>query len=117
MSIAGPFKRRLQRFGSFVVRKLSRTAVTDAVSGFRAISRERARRLIITTEFSYTTDMLIQAGRKRLAIASVPVRTNMTRRLAPVPFRPAVHHQHRHHHGAGLRCEAIRCARSWGRVC
>lgn len=76
----GPFKRRLQRFGSFVVRKLSRTAVTDAVSGFRAISREAARRLIITTEFSYTTDMLIQAGRKRLAIASVPVRTNMTRR-------------------------------------
>ncbi|MEZ5687852.1 MAG: glycosyltransferase family 2 protein [Caenibius sp.] len=76
----GPVKRRLQRFGSFVVRRLSRTTVTDAVSGFRAISREAARRLIITTEFSYTTDMLIQAGRKRLAIKSVPVRTNITTR-------------------------------------
>lgn len=76
----GPVKRRLQRFGSFIVRRLSRTDVTDAVSGFRAISREAARRLIITTEFSYTTDMLIQAGRKRLAITSVPVRTNQTTR-------------------------------------
>jgi glycosyltransferase involved in cell wall biosynthesis len=76
----GPFKRRLQRLGSTVVQKLSNTQVTDAVSGFRAISREAARRITITTEFSYTTDMLIQAGRKRLAITSVPIRTNRTER-------------------------------------
>jgi len=76
----GPVKRRLQRLGSSVVRKLSRTDITDAVSGFRAISREAAQRLTITTEFSYTTDMLIQAGRKRLAVISVPVRTNRTDR-------------------------------------
>jgi len=76
----GPVKRLLQRLGSAVVQKLSRTEVTDAVSGFRAISREAARRLTITTEFSYTTDMLIQAGRKRLAITSVPIRTNRTER-------------------------------------
>ena len=72
----GPIKRRLQRMGSSVVRKLSGTDITDAVSGFRAISREAAQRLTITTEFSYTTDMLIQAGRKRMAITSVPVRTH-----------------------------------------
>ena len=72
----GPVKRRLQRFGSSVVRRLSRTDVTDAVSGFRALSREAAQRITITTEFSYTTDMLIQAGRKRMKIASVPVGTN-----------------------------------------
>ncbi|MAF29779.1 MAG: glycosyl transferase [Croceicoccus sp.] len=72
----GPFKRRLQRMGSAVVRRLSGTDITDAVSGFRAISREAAQRLTITTEFSYTTDMLIQAGRKRMAIVSVPVRTH-----------------------------------------
>ncbi len=75
-----PAKRLLQRFGSFVVRSLSRTTVTDAVSGFRAISREAAQRITITTEFSYTTDMLIQGGRKRMAIASVPIRTNRTER-------------------------------------
>lgn len=76
----GPFKQLLQRLGSAVVRNLSRTDVTDAVSGFRAISRTVAQRITITTEFSYTTDMLIQAGRKRFKIVSVPIRTNPTMR-------------------------------------
>ncbi len=74
------FKRLLQRLGSAVVRTLSGTDITDAVSGFRAISREAAQRINITTDFSYTTDMLIQAGRKRLAIVSVPIRTNAATR-------------------------------------
>jgi len=72
----GPFKRLLQRFGSTIVRRLSRTQVTDAVSGFRAMSREAAQSITITTDFSYTTDMLIQSGRKRLKVTSVPIRTN-----------------------------------------
>jgi glycosyltransferase involved in cell wall biosynthesis len=72
----GPFKRLLQRLGSTVVRRLSRTRVTDAVSGFRAVTRAAAQRINITSDFSYTTDMLIQAGRKRMAVISVPVRTN-----------------------------------------
>ncbi|TIX51838.1 glycosyltransferase family 2 protein [Alteraurantiacibacter aquimixticola] len=75
-----PFKRLLQRLGSRVVQKLAGTEVNDAVSGFRAISRDAARRINITTEFSYTTDMLIQAGRKRMAIATVPVRTHAAKR-------------------------------------
>lgn len=76
----GPLKRGLQRLGSAIVRQMSRTQVTDAVSGFRAISRAAAQGITITTEFSYTTDMLIQAGRKRLKIISVPVRTSRTER-------------------------------------
>jgi len=72
----GPFKRLLQRLGSATVRRLSRLEITDAVSGFRAITREAAARICITSNFSYTTDMLIQAGRKRMAVVSVPVRTN-----------------------------------------
>ncbi len=76
----GPFKRRLQKIGSRVVQSCAGTEVSDAVSGFRAISREAARRINITTEFSYTTDMLIQAGRKRMAITTVPVRTHRTER-------------------------------------
>ena len=71
-----PMKRLLQRFGSTVVRNLSRTDITDAVSGFRAFTSDAARRLFITTHFSYTTDMLIQAGRKGMRITSVPIRTN-----------------------------------------
>nr|WP_255586980.1 glycosyltransferase family 2 protein [Hephaestia mangrovi] len=75
-----PVKRLLQRLGSHIVQRLSRTDLRDAVSGFRAISRDAAQRITITTEFSYTTDMLIQAGRKRLRIVSVPIRTNPTLR-------------------------------------
>jgi glycosyltransferase involved in cell wall biosynthesis len=71
-----PLKRRLQSLGSFVVRQLSATDVPDAVSGFRAISRAAALDLNIVSRFSYTIEMLIQAGRKRMAIASMPVRTN-----------------------------------------
>lgn len=69
-------KRQLQKLGSFIVRRLSNVPVRDAVSGFRAMSRDAARRITIISEFSYTTEMLIQAGRKRMAVASVPVRTN-----------------------------------------
>lgn len=72
----GPVKRRLQKLGSFIVQTLSGSSVPDAVSGFRAMSREAAERINITSTFSYTTEMLIQAGRKRMAIMSVPVRTN-----------------------------------------
>lgn len=73
-------KRCLQRVGSAVVQQISRTEVPDAVSGFRAMSRTAAQGITITTEFSYTTDMLIQAGRKRLKIVSVPIRTSRTQR-------------------------------------
>jgi glycosyltransferase involved in cell wall biosynthesis len=71
-----PVKKALQRLGSFMVRGLSGTRVPDAVSGFRAISRAAALQLNIISPFSYTTEMLIQAGNKQLAIMSVPVRTN-----------------------------------------
>lgn len=75
-----PVKRRLQWLGSAVVRQLSRTDVADAVSGFRAMSRDAAMRLNIISPFSYTIEMVIQAGRKRMAVASVPVHTNQVDR-------------------------------------
>ncbi len=69
-------KRNLQAVGSRVVRALSGTQVPDAVSGFRAISREAAVKLNIVSRFSYTIEMLIQAGSSRLAVTSIPIRTN-----------------------------------------
>jgi glycosyltransferase involved in cell wall biosynthesis len=76
-----PLKKLLQAMGSWVVRRLSGLNVPDAVSGFRAMSREAAMRLNIVSGFSYTIEMLIQAGRKRMAVVSVPVATNrVTRR-------------------------------------
>ena len=69
-------KRILQSVGSRLVRRLSSTDVPDAVSGFRAFSRAAAMKLNVVSSFSYTIETLIQAGRSRMAIVSVPVRTN-----------------------------------------
>jgi glycosyltransferase involved in cell wall biosynthesis len=71
-----PSKKALQRFGSWVVRSFSGVNVPDAVSGFRAISRDAAMRLNIVSPFSYTIEMLIQVGNKGIAFTSVPVGTN-----------------------------------------
>ena len=73
-------KRRLQALGSFVVRRLSGTDVPDAVSGFRAISRQAALALNILSPFSYTIETLIQAGSHRMAVESVPIETNSATR-------------------------------------
>jgi glycosyltransferase involved in cell wall biosynthesis len=69
-------KRQLQRLGSWVVRQVSSTSVPDTTSGFRAYTREAALRMTIVSEFSYTLESIIQAGKKRMAIAHVPVQTN-----------------------------------------
>jgi glycosyltransferase involved in cell wall biosynthesis len=71
-----PFKKFLQRLGSYVVKTLSGVKVPDAVSGFRAYSRDAALHLNIVSPFSYTIEALIQAGKKHMAVASVPVETN-----------------------------------------
>lgn len=71
-----PLKKLLQRLGSWVVRIASHTRIPDAPSGFRAISRDAAMRLNIFDEYTYTLEMVIQAGQKGMAIMSVPVRTN-----------------------------------------
>lgn len=73
-------KKTLQSVGSGVVRWASETEVYDAVSGFRALSRAAALRTFVTTDFSYTVENLIQAGKKRLTIATVPITTNPVRR-------------------------------------
>jgi glycosyltransferase involved in cell wall biosynthesis len=69
-------KKALQRLGSWVVRQISRTEVPDTTSGFRAYTREAALRMTVVSEFSYTLESIIQAGKKRMAIAHVEVATN-----------------------------------------
>lgn len=71
-----PFKKILQRLGSFVVRTLSGLQVADATSGFRAYNREAALRLVVLSSFTYTLETLIQAGYKGLTVKQVPVRVN-----------------------------------------
>ena len=71
-----PIKVFLQKFGSWVVRQLSGTEVPDATSGFRAYSRDAALQLNVVSDFTYTIETIISAGKKNLAIAHVPVKTN-----------------------------------------
>lgn len=71
-----PLKKRLQRFGSRVVRSFSGLDVPDATSGFRAISRRTALRMNVLSHYTYTLETLIQAGRENLAVATVPIQVN-----------------------------------------
>ena len=73
-------KKLLQRLGSWVVRQVSSTQVPDTTSGFRAYTREAALRMTIVSEFSYTLESIIQAGKKRMAVAHVEVGTNTVTR-------------------------------------
>lgn len=69
-------KKKLQHFGSWVVRKASNTDIPDAPSGFRAYSREAAMQMNVVNEYTYTLEQIVQAGRTKIAITSVPIRTN-----------------------------------------
>lgn len=69
-------KKILQKLGSWVVRIVSRTDIPDAPSGFRAISREAAKRLMVFNDYTYTLETIIQAGQHNMAIMSVPIQVN-----------------------------------------
>ncbi|MBS7305465.1 MAG: glycosyltransferase family 2 protein [Lachnospiraceae bacterium] len=71
-----PLKKKLQHFGSYIVRKASKTDIPDAPSGFRAFSREAAMHINVMNNYTYTLETIVQAGRSSWAITSVPVRTN-----------------------------------------
>lgn len=78
-----PFLHRvLQRLGSAVVRRISGTAVPDAPSGFRALSREAAFRLEVLTDYTYTLETLIQAGRQGFRLAFLPIDINPPTRVS-----------------------------------
>jgi glycosyltransferase involved in cell wall biosynthesis len=71
-----PFKKTFQRLGSWMTRVMSSTDVIDAPSGFRAISRGAAMRLHVFNGFTYTIEIIIQAGQKGMSVVSVPISTN-----------------------------------------
>ena len=86
-----PAKKLMQRVGSRVVNRAASTNLPDAASGFRAYSRASLLRLNVLTQFSYCMETIIQAGNKRLRIASIPVVTNAKTRESRL-FKNAAHH-------------------------
>jgi len=71
-----PTKKLLQLVGSWVLRRLSGVDVADAASGFRAVNREAAKRLVVYNRYTYTLETLIQAGQQNMRVMSVPIRVN-----------------------------------------
>lgn len=71
-----PVKKFLQKLGSWVVRVASKTDIPDAPSGFRAMSRAAAQRMMVFNDYTYTLETIIQAGQRDMAITSVPIRVN-----------------------------------------
>ena len=90
----GPTKRLLQGVGSWAVRQLSGTTVPDAASGFRAFSRRAALRLNVFTKFTYTLETIIQAGKKHIPVAHVPVETNADARPSRLFGRTSTYLKH-----------------------
>lgn len=76
----GISKKILQLLGSFVLRKISKTNVRDATSGFRAFSKNSCERIFLYSKFSYTLESLIQAGNSGMRVLSVDINVNLKTR-------------------------------------
>ena len=73
-------KKLLQRFGSWVVGRLTGVAIADATSGFRAYSRDAALQLEAFSRYTYTLETIVQAAQRGLRIVSIPVGVNPVER-------------------------------------
>ncbi len=71
-----PTKKFFQKFGTWVLNTTAGTHVPDAISGFRAYTREAAMELNLIANYSWATESTIQAQKKYQAIAIVPIVTN-----------------------------------------
>jgi glycosyltransferase involved in cell wall biosynthesis len=71
-----PSKKFFQKFGTWVLNKAAGTDVPDAISGFRAYSRNAAMQLNPVADYSWATETTIQAAHKNHAIAIIPIVTN-----------------------------------------
>ena len=72
-----PFKKNLQKFGSFIVKLISKTDIKDAASGFRAFSKKALLNINVFNSFTYTIETIIQAKNKNLLIKNVDIDVNI----------------------------------------
>lgn len=69
-------KKNIHRLGNAIIRFVSGLDVHDATSGFRALHRDIACQITIYSSYTYTIEMLILLGSKRIPVIFVPVRVN-----------------------------------------
>lgn len=77
---------------SSVISQIIGLRITDAQTGFRAFTREVAKRVKITSNYTYTHEQLIRSEREKFKITEVPVTARKTRksRLMRSPFDYAI---------------------------
>lgn len=66
-------KRLGNHFGTWVVKKLSGVPITDAHTGYRALSRHAALSMNVLSQYTYTQETILQAGFKKLQVLEVPI--------------------------------------------
>jgi len=72
-----PIKKFFQWLGTKVTVTLANEKeLKDAVSGFRAYSKQALLELNVTSSFSYVLDTTLQAANKKIKMVSVPIQTN-----------------------------------------
>lgn len=60
-------------FFTWIVRKMTRIMITDAQTGFRAMTRKVAENLEIESDYTYTQEMIIEVAFNRSKIKEVPI--------------------------------------------
>ena len=65
-----------QKFGTWVLNKAAGTNVPDAISGFRAYTRQAAMQLNPVADYSWATETTLQAANKHQSIVIIPMATN-----------------------------------------
>ena len=61
------------KISTWFIRRLSHLPIRDAQTGFRAFSREAALKMNLLGDYTYTQETIIQAYKKGLKIAQIPV--------------------------------------------
>lgn len=69
-------KKMLQKLGTAVMNYAAGTNIPDGTSGFRAYSKEAAIKLNLVGRFNFAMESAIQASNKRMAIATIKIKTN-----------------------------------------
>jgi len=69
-------KKFLQKLGTAVMNLAAGTNIPDGTSGFRAYSKESAIKFNLIGRFNFAAETTIQAANKRLALVSIPIKTN-----------------------------------------
>ena len=73
-------KKKLQRIGSKVVSWIGGVSIPDVTSGFRALTKEAAARLILVDRYTYTLESILQSRYRDLRIHCVEISSNSVAR-------------------------------------